>query len=70
MGDIKGSSFWMPGLGVGEGTSRLWMRFVKKPENRFPARFYWTRLVPPEFLTRRGRFTSGKVEALRAERGS
>ena len=39
-GDIGGSSVWMLELGVGGGTSRLWMRFVKKPENRFPALFF------------------------------
>ena len=39
-GDIEGSSFWMLEFGVGGNPSRLWMRFVKKPENRFPARFF------------------------------
>jgi len=39
-GDIGRSSFWMLEFGVEGGASRLWMRFVKKPENRFPARFF------------------------------
>jgi len=39
-GDIRLSSFWILEFGVGGGASRLWMRLVKKPENRFPARFF------------------------------
>ena len=39
-GVIGRSSLWNPGLGIEGDTSRLWMRFVKKPENRFPARFF------------------------------
>ena len=61
----------MPGLGVGDGTSRLWMRFVKKPENRFPARFYLDKISTtgiPDLAN--GKLTSGRVEGLRGERGS
>ena len=39
-GDIGGSSFWILEFGVGGRASRLWMRFVKKPENRCPTRFF------------------------------